>query len=247
MAVDWTKYPPLPEPPEHLVWRDTPEREAYWSELYARTESGWLARHGCLAYLLLLAVGVGIMSAVLSGSHADWLTKSLAVTLAAGLMAGVVLIAVSWIEILILKLRLAAKYGFYLFRLRRPDLSRKIGEILAARPDFDAAAFRDLWPSGEYAQVAVELWELRSKIWRHGGKMLYPNDQLLLFFYGKAAFWGRKAMILDSAILMEFYEQVEEYFYLPLDRLDEIEFDSVTFAELVEMCADCRSRHERNA
>lgn len=247
MAVDWTKYPPLPESPEHLVWRDTPEREAYWSELYARTESGWLARNGCLAYLLLLAVGVGIMSAELSGSHADWLTKSLAVTLGAGLMAGLVLIAASWIGILILKLRLAAKYGFYMFRLRRPDLAPKIGEILAGRPDFDAVAFHDLWPSEECAQVAAELWKLRSKTWRSCGKMLYPNDQLLLFFYGKAAFWGRKAMILDSAILMEFYEQVEEYFYLPFDRWDEIEFDTVTFAELVEMCVSCRSEHERNA
>ena len=54
-------------------------------------------------------------------------------------------------------------------------------------------------------------------------------------------------MILAPGLLMDFYELVEEYFYLPLDRLDEIDFDSVSFAELVEMCADYRSRHDRNA
>ena len=54
-------------------------------------------------------------------------------------------------------------------------------------------------------------------------------------------------MILDPGLLMDFYELVEEYFYLPFDRSDEIDFDSVTFAELVEMCVDCRSMHDRNA
>lgn len=245
MAVDWNKYPPLPEPPEHLVWRDTPEREAYWNELREREKSGWLARHGCFAYLFLLATGIGIMSVVLSGIHADWFTRLLGITLAAAFMAVLVFHAASWGGILILKLRLAAKYGFYMFRLRRPDFTRKIGEILAGRPDFDAAAFHDLWPSEEYAQVAAELLELCS--WHTCGKMLYPNDQLLLFFYGKTVCLGRNAMILAPGLLMDFYELVEEYFYLPLDRSDEIDFDSVSFAELVEMCVDCRSKHDLKA
>ena len=57
MSVDWTKYPPLPEPPVLPPYRDTPEREAYWKEL---TDFEPIPRFGYIIFAAgLIAFGAG--------------------------------------------------------------------------------------------------------------------------------------------------------------------------------------------
>ena len=55
------------------------------------------------------------------------------------------------------RIRLLKKYGFFLWKLRRPDLSRTVAAIMAARPDFDEAEFRKYWPTPELADIALEI------------------------------------------------------------------------------------------
>ena len=66
MSVDWTKYPPLPEPPVLPPYRDTPEREAYWEEM---VDFEPMFRYGYVIYVAALV-------AVLAGAYLAWETTS---------------------------------------------------------------------------------------------------------------------------------------------------------------------------
>ena len=94
-------------------------------------------------------------------------------------------------------LRLARRHGFLMLRLKRPNVSGEIQEILDARPAFDKQAFRALWPSEQHAQCAERLLEIASEYWRLPGKMLYPNDPLLFFYFGKCFPWWWNRMLLE--------------------------------------------------
>ena len=242
--VDWNQYPPLPEPP-HLRWRDTPPREAYWRELCQRCNSPAVSNLlGCASFMVLWGVCAGILSGVLISCD-----YGLAVF---GLGGGIALVLSFFIAIFIKgvllqiwifsqKLKLAKKYGFYMRKLKRPDLSREIGDIFAARPDFRPADFAKLWPSAAHAAVASKLAELASHNWYSCGKMLYPNDPLLLFFYGRQFRRGRNRMLHKDlmAEFCNFAEEVDDEFGFPDDALEELEPDTVTLAELVESCMAC--------
>ena len=223
--VDWSKYPPLPDPPSpcglrrasppQLRWRDTPEREAYWRELVKRcNQPGVSNLLGCSSFMVLWGVCAGILFGVLIPCC------GLAVF---GLGGGIALVLSFFVAIFIkgvlfrlwifsLKMELSGEYGFYMRELKRPDLSREIGEILAARPDFKPDDFSKLWPSAAHAAAASKLVELASHIWYPCGKMLYPDDPLLLFLYGRQFRWGRNRMLCSNPeVLGDFHEDVEDY------------------------------------
>ncbi len=246
--VDWSKYPPLPEPPQ-LRWRDTPQREAYWRELCQRCNSSAVFdHHGCASFIVLWIVCAGISFGVLLSCDHGLAVFGLGggIALLVSLFAAVFIMGAAWqMWVVAQKLKLAKKYGFYMRELKRPDLSREIGEILAARPDFEPDDFSKLWPSVAHAAVASKLVKLASHIWYPCGKMLYPDDPLLLFFYGRQFRWGRNRMLCSNPeVLGEFYEEVDDEFGLPDDVWDDMEPDTVTLAELVESCMACASKRK---
>ena len=224
MNVDWTQYPPLPEPPELPSWRDTPEREAYWKEL---TDFEPMFRYGYAIYVAALV-------AVLAGAYLAWGTTYCSLgnglCAAGGLILIVFLLAlVAWR--LYWRIRLLKKYGFFMLKLRRPDLSRTAAAIMAARPDFDETEFRKYWPAAELADTALEIRRWVRENWVLPDKMLYPNDPLMLFYEHK--------MIGDD-------EDYEDHFlelgFLPI----ELVFDyDLSFAELAEMTLESRKISEK--
>ena len=140
------------------------------------------------------------------------------------------------LETLILKCRLARKYGFYMHRLKRPDLSPEIRKILADRPDFSSEDFRRLWPSDELADIAESLLKLASRHWYPSGRMLYPNDPLLFLFFGRKLRWGGQRMLTGYGGVGEFIEDVEDTFQFREENWENLDFDAFTFAELSEAC-----------
>ena len=241
--VDWNQYPPLPEPPQ-LKWRDTPPREAYWRELGELCNSSAVFdRHGCASFIVLWIVCAGISFGVLLSCDHGLAVFGLCggIALLVSLFAAVFIMGAAWqMWVVAQKLKLAKKYGFYMRELKRPDLSREIGAILAARPDFRPDDFSKLWPSAAHAAAASKLVELASHIWYPCGKMLYPDDPLLLFLYGRQLRWARNRMLCaNPEVLGDFYEDVEDEFGLPDDAWDDMEPDTVTLAELVESCMTC--------
>ena len=212
MSVDWTKYPPLPEPPVLPSWRDTPEREAYWEEL---TDFEPLPRFGYAAY-------VAALIAVLAGGYLAWGTAyhSLGNGLcAAGSVILIVLLSAIFFRRIYWRIRLWKKYGFFLWKLRRPDLSNTVAAIMSVRPDLDETEFRKYWPSTELADTALEIRQWVRETWELPDKMLYPNDPLILLYERKR--------IGDD-------EDYEDHFLELGVLLDEIYDYDLTFAELAE-------------
>ena len=228
MNIDWSKYPALPEPPELPEWRDTPEHEAYWEEVCdIKTPAG--KKSGCLAGIILWLV-------LIAGSYVSFLRQYDWWNIVAA--AGVLLIP-AWIVwyiffcvwFVILKRKISRKYGFSMQKLTRPDISLEIGKVLAARPEFDEDKFRSYWQNEEQADTAVEILKTANKYWHLHNKMLYPNDTLLLLFYGRELRFGKDKMI-------------DEFHELFIDMHDDLDFldkhfrdlGFVTLAELVESC-----------
>ena len=76
----------------------------------------------------------------------------------------------------------------------------------------------------------------------------YPNDPLLLFFYGRTGRWGKNRMLLDTGDLIEFFEILEDEFCFPApDWWVGIELDTMTSAGLVELCVRSRKAVETHA
>ena len=221
MNVDWTEYPSLPEPPEFPSWRDTPEREAYWQEL---TDFEPLPRFGYAAY------AVGLIAAFAEVYLPETAYRSWGFGLCiAGVLILIALLLTSFVRRLYWRIRLLKKYGFFMWKLRRPDLSKTVTAILAARPDFDEAEFRKYWPTTELADMALEIRRWVRENWALPDKMLYPNDSLMLFYEHK--------MIGDD-------EDYEDYFLedLPIELV--FDYDT-TFAELAETTLASKKMSEK--
>ena len=231
MKTDWSGYHSLPEVPNLPRWRDTPEREAYWKEL---AENCCSSRYGCL-FLILSYLIAAAFFLTCSG---EWKFSTIAeILLGAALFCAIVCSCLfTAVRTFIWKWRLARKYGFYMHRLKRPDLSPEIKTILADRPDFRSEDFRRLWPSDELADVAETLLKLASRHWYSSGRMLYPNDPLLLLFYGRKFRWGKPQMLTGYEGVGEFIEDVEDQFQFREENWGNLEFDEFTLAELAEAC-----------
>ncbi len=232
MTIDWTKYPGLPEPPAAPEWRDTPEREAYWREYKSLPD--FCGRK--ISILLLVALdlfltigllmnltlsefkGVADLSLLIMGFALFMLMPSLCIWF-----------AISRLLQLRQVVRLVRKYGFFMLRLNRPNVSRKIQRIFEERPLFNHQAFGAMWPSPRHAQCAKRLLAIASEYWRLPGKMLYPNDPLLFFFFGKTFPCGWNRMIEPSG---DFWEDLLQEFNATeeIAKLD----NGSTLAELVE-------------
>ena len=222
MSVDWTKYPHLPEPPVLPPYRDTPEREAYWKEM---TDFEPTPRFGYMIYAAgLIAFLAGGAFLVLGyRSLGNWLC-------AAGGMILIVFMLAVFTRCLCCRIRLLKKYGFFMLKLRRPDLSRTVTAVLAVRPDFAEAEFRKYWPSPELADTALEIRQWVQKTWALPEKMLYPNDPLMLFYELK--------IIGDD-------EDYEDHFLELGILLEEIYDYDLTFAELAETTLACKKMSDR--
>jgi hypothetical protein len=224
MDVDWTRYPPLPEPPAFPEWRDTPEREAYFEELQ-NFDYSYTTRYLHSAGLLAVIIGAFILgrSKSVDCGWGTWLCTIGGTVLIAWLIG---LIA-AWI---LMRIRLWKKYGFFLLKLRRPNLSKAVAAIMADRPDFNEAEFRKYWPSSELADMALEIRSQVRENWALPRKMLYPNDSLMLLY-------GHK-MTGDD-------EDYEDFFidlgFIPLYSI--YDYDK-TFAELTEKALKFRRETE---
>ena len=232
MTIDWTKYPNLPDPPAVPKWRDSPEREAYWREIrdlpdLCDRKAGFLL---LLALEALLTVGL-LMNFPLCEceSVADLALFTMAIALLMLMPALFIWFAISRLLQLCQEFRIARKYGFFMVGLKRPNVSGEIKDILDARPAFDKQAFHALWPSEQHAQCAERPLEIASEYWRLPGKMLYPNDPLLFFYFGKCFPWPRNRMVKPPEYfwedLLQEFENTEDFSNLDKDS---------TLAEMVE-------------
>ena len=240
MKTDWSGYPALPEMPHIPRWRDTPEREAYWNELAETCSS---SRFGCLFFI----VSYLIAAAFFLTCSGEWKFSTVTwILLGAALFCAIVCNCLfTAVRTFIWKWRLARKYGFYMHSLKRPDLSPEIKTILADRPDFSSEDFRRLWPSDELADIAGSLLKLASRHWYSSGRMLYPNDPLLLLFFGRKFRWGRQQMLTGYEGVGEFIEDVEDQFQFHEENWEDLEFDEFTFAELAEACLKSSAKKEK--
>ena len=134
-----------------------------------------------------------------------------------------------WFQIL--QIKMSMRYGFYMTKLKHRNISAEIGEILADRPEFDENSFRQYWPSTELAETALLVLGMMSHNWRLHNKMLYPNDPLSLFFYGKDGWLGKNKSIDPECFLEDLYIDMN------YDNWDKIDNDTA-FAELVEGCME---------
>ena len=231
MTIDWTKYPGLPEPPSIPEWRDTPEREAYWREYKSLPD--FCDRR--FSILLLLALDVLLTVGLLLNLTLSEVEGAVDLSL---LMMGIALFmlmpalciwfAISRLLQLRQVLRLVRKHGFFMLRLKRPNVSREIQRVLEERPQFNRQAFAAMWPSPQHAKCAEKLLSIASEYWRLPGKMLYPNDPLLFFFFGKRfSLWNR--MVEPSG---DFWDDLLQEFNA-MEEIAKLDKDS-TLAEMVE-------------
>ena len=232
MSIDWSKYPSLPPAPQLPEWRDTPEREDYWEEV-CDIKTPAEKKSGCLAGIILWLVLIAGSYVSFLRQYDWWNIVAAAILLLAP--AWIVWYIFFWVWFVILKRKISRKYGFSMQKLTRPDISLEIGKVLAARPEFDEDKFRSYWQNEEQADTAVEILKIANKYWTLHNKMLYPNDSLLLLFYGRELRFGKDKMI-------------DEFHELFIDMHDDLDFldkhfrdlGFVTLAELVESCLQKR-------
>ena len=223
MAVDWTRYPPLPEPPAFPEWRDTPEREAYFEELQ-NFDYRYRTRYLYFTAFLAVLIGAVILDKKSSYSHwGSWLCMIGGTVLIAWLIGLIVM----WIR---MRIRLWKKYGFFLLKLWRPNLSKAVAAIMADRPDFDEAEFRKYWPTPELADMALEIRSQVRVNWALPAKMLYPNDSLMLLYEYK--------LTGDDEDYEDFFMDIG---FIPLYAI--YDYDK-TFAELTERALKFRRETE---
>ncbi len=233
MTIDWTKYPELPKSPVVPEWRDTPEREAFLRD-YMSLPFFCNRKIGCLFLLaldlLLTVVTIGLF---LSNAELDFNILDMSFFLAIAFMILIPAMLLWFIIERLFKirqiLRLARKHGFLMLHLKRPNVKREIMSILNERPHFDQQSFRALWPSTRHAQCAERLLAIASEYWHRPAKMLYPNDPLLFFFFGKSfPCWWNRMVEPDGDFWMDLVEE-----FNATEELARLDKDS-TIAELVE-------------
>ena len=234
MNIDWSKYPSLPEPPKLPEWRDTPEHEAYWKEI-SEIKTPADKKGGCMIALMFWLVPT-VIPLFFVREYDLWTIAGFGVF--SLMFTWIFWYIFCWICFGVEKHRISKRYGFSLRNLNRPDLSREIGGVLSRRPDFDKAEFRKYWQNKELAKDASKILEIAKGNWVLHRKMLYPNDPLLLLFYGKEWFWGKEKMITSSG---EFYEDMaDEFYFYDIESVD----NDMTLAELVERCQKARIEAE---
>ena len=243
MCVDWSKYPSLPDPPKLPEWRDTPEHEAYWNEVCA-IEHPMRTKFAFIIFLILWCSLSLCLFFSASIDHLGIVHDLLAVGMSFLITVGPLLIVwgfVYGIWYQVLQIKISLRYGFYIHKLKRPDISKEIGEILADRPDFDKAEFCKYWQSREQKETALRILTLSEGQWILHKKMLYPNDPLLLFYYGRTFFFGKERIIVDTG---EFFEDIaDEFCFYEWNEINE----GTSFAELVERCISAnKSNKEEN-
>ena len=69
-------------------------------------------------------------------------------------------------------------------------------------------------------------------------KMLYPNDPLFLFLYGREWRWGKNKICFPPD---SFYEDVEDTLQFPTEEWGKLDLDTVTLGEVVERCLEAAS------
>ena len=227
MSSDWSKYPLLPKPPQLPQWRDTPEREAYWAEVCA-IETPAEKKSGCLAAILLWIVFTAVLLFFIR-QYDFW-------NICGSAISTLVIVLIVWyiffrIWFGILKIRISKKYGFSIRKLNRPDLSSEIAAVLISRPDFSETEFRKYWQNPEQAAIAEKILKIANQSWYLHKKMLYPNDPLLLLFYGREWRCGKEKMITAPE---EFFIDIEDCLEFFEDNWDEISLGTTTFADIVE-------------
>ncbi|MBE6391002.1 MAG: hypothetical protein E7042_02205 [Lentisphaerae bacterium] len=229
MSSDWSKYPLLPKPPQLPQWRDTPEREAYWAEVCA-IETPAEKKSGCFTAVFLWIVFTAVLLSFVH-QYDFW-------TICGSAIATLVFVWIVWylffrVCFCILKRKISKKYGFSIRKLNRPDLSSEIAAVLITRPDFSETEFRKYWQNPEQAAIAEKILKIANQSWYLHKKMLYPNDPLLLLFYGRAWRWGKEKMI---AAPEEFFIDVEDSLNFFEENWDAISTETTTLSEIVEYC-----------
>ena len=229
MPVDWSKYPPLPEPPALPEWRDTPEREACWREMAALPDptSGKTGSR-LFAAVLLADAAVSV-----------WWIGPRYTVMSFLILLGFIPPLIIWfvaakIWSLVLEMRAARRHGMiYMLKPIHRNIDPEIRAALADRPDRDPAEFRKYWPSPEHAGMAEKILAIASHYWYPSGKMIYPNDPLHLLFFGKPFFFQRRC---KSVVIPDgFYEDIEDEFEFA--EWEKLSADS-PLAELVEACLE---------
>ncbi len=220
-CIDWKKYPPLPEAPAFPQWRDTPKREAYFRELQEMDKK---TKDCCAVFFISgIAVFIGLLVKMASRSIAG------DIVLVCGL--SLFLLGMSWRNVckLFWRVKLALKYHIFPIKLKRPKISGAVTAIMIPRPRFDETEFRRYWASDEHADIALSIREWAMKHWAIPGKMLYPNDSVMLLFAHRK--------IGDAKDYEKHFLVDPEYFF---------DYDN-TLAEIVELCfavnsSDCSLR-----
>ena len=227
MKVDWSKYPPLPEPPVLPAWRDTPEREAYWNE-----RSGYSFREVPFGRSVWLSVF--LTEAVLLCVFAHPMRDKLFYAALLALVFSLPVMAVYAVGARMMQIwKLNRKYGGYPGKEGHPDLSPRIEALLAARPEYTEEEFCRLWPTEDHIRIALFLMKSIDFYRRSARKMLYPNDPLLLFLYGRESRWGKSKICFPPD---SFYEDAEDVLRFPAEEWGKLDLDSVTLGEIVERC-----------
>ena len=237
MNTDWSKYPALPEPPKLPEWRDTPEHEAYWNEVCA-IKTPAEKKSGCIAGVILWGVFIAIFLFHVR-QYDFWNICGIAILTLAPVW--IVWYIFFWIWFGILKRKISKKYGFSIRKLNRLDLTPEIRAVLAGRPDFSENEFRQYWQDAGQAGIAEDILKVVNRSWYLHKKMLYPNDPLLLLFYGREVRLGKEKMIGTPEYFFLDLEDDIDFFYENWDAIeffyenwDAISCGTTTFAELVE-------------
>ena len=225
MSIDWSKYPSLPPAPQLPEWRDTPEHEAYWLEVGSiKTPAD--KKSGCLAGIILWLVLTAVSCFLFFQQYDFWNISAVAVITL--MYAWIIWYIFFWIWAGVLKRKISKKYGFSMRKLNRPDLSKEIKEILMQRSDFNETDFRKYWQTEKQADIACHILETAKCSWYLHKKMLYPNDPLLLLFYGRQWKWGKEKMITAPE---EFFIDIEDDLKIYEEIWDSISTE--TIADLV--------------
>lgn len=212
---EWPEPLPWPEPPVLPEWRETPEREAYWSELKMRTS---FATGKWKIWLLALLSAVSL-ELYFKPNFRIWIELTVMLYLLFRL--------VWWMF-----WRIYLMFEYKTIPLRQRDISPAIARIMKKRPNFDEAEFVKYWPERELAETALRILQLARESWRPVGKMLYPNDPLPLFFYGSTGGLRRPRMIEPPPEFLESLNLEFAYSQEAGPRL-EMYFD---FSDLVMIC-----------
>ena len=225
MSIDWSTYPSLPPAPQLPEWRDTPEHEAYWLEVCSiKTPAD--KKSGCLAGIILWLVLTAVSCFLFFQQYDFWNIS--AVALITIMYTWIIWYIFFWIWAGVLKRKISKKYGFSMRKLNRPDLSKEIKEILMQRSDFNETDFRKYWKTEKQADIACQILETATCSWYLHKKMLYPNDPLLLLFYGRQWKWGKEKMITAPE---EFFIDIEDDLKIYEEIRDSISTE--TIADLV--------------